>query len=82
MAFMHFSPSDGGGELRMLPCTSPDGCPYKNLNSATVGVPKVHGDIAFMTSVQEYVGAVNAEIAARVLSVLRRGLPFGIRLVS
>ena len=59
----------------MLPCTSPDGCPYKNLNCATVGVPKVHGDIAFMTSVQEYVGAVNAEIAAASVERASQGLP-------
>lgn len=73
MAFMHFSPSAETGELRMLPCTSPEGCPYKHLNSENVGVPKVHGDLAFMTSVMEYVGSVNAEIAAKSTALATSG---------
>lgn len=69
---MHISPPTDEHDSRLMPCSSPLRCPYRNnqdVNSA--GMPLVHGDKAFIESAIKHAARKDAEISAALSEQIR-----------
>lgn len=69
---MHISPATDEHDSRLMPCSSPLRCPYRNNQDAnSAGMPLVHGDKAFIESAIKHAARKDAEISAALSEQIR-----------